>query len=637
MAAPLSAAGGPLPPDARFDIGPAMYPAARVDTTITIPMSDGAVLCADLIRPAHHRSTPVDEALPVVVTFTPYNRIGNRYGAKIARSAQRAGRRVEPSDRRRFRGRDLVHTPAGGVVDIWADNRTLVSRGYASLVVDVRGTGSSTGSWDFFTPRDQQDYVEVLAWIREQPWCNGHLALSGLSYAGIAALIAAGQRPEGLDAVFVGVAGEDPVRELGLTGGVPTPGMVLWMAAINAGKWVPSLRGLVENRVLGRYLRDRVREPISWLRLAGQIAFTEGHPDAFLNDQWAARLSQLENITAATWILGAWHDVYNSSNFRMFDRLGVEAGVKQLLVDDGYHLSLGSGFGEPGNPPAVDELQCAWFDHWLKGIDNGIERYGPITIRRQGDGAWVARPHFPGPTATVHRLHLTAESSGSAAHAAVDASLRTTPCADSGQLPLPTGRRSLASNNTAIMSCGVTTLLGRSFATDDRRAEATAVTFTTEPLPTDVILSGPLNLHLRVQADATEAFWSVTITDVEPSGASVPLTRGALLSSLRAIDDSRSTRIDGELVAPVHPLRADMVLPVVPGEPFDIDIAINPTEALLRAGHRLRLTVASSCFPRHYLTPALKRKIKGQSIILDPAHPSYLTLLATGLPGHPPS
>lgn len=631
MAAPLTPAARPLPPDARFDIGPVRYPATCLDTTVTIAMSDGAVLCADLIRPARRRSEPVAGAGPVVVNFTPYNRMGNRYAARIARPARRLGRRMRPSDRRRFTGADLAHTPAGGVVDVWATNRTLVGRGYSVLVVDVRGTGSSTGVWDFFSPREHLDYLEVLAWVREQPWCDGHLAITGLSYGGIAALIAAGRRPEGLDAVFAIVAGEDPVRELGLTGGVPTPGMALWLAAVNAGKFVPSPRGLLRNGLLGAYLRDRGRNPFAGLGQAARIALREGHPDGFLNDQWAARLPDFENIAAATWIHGGWHDVYNRSSFRMFDRLGLSGGAKQVVVDDGYHLSPGCGFGEPGNPAALDELQCAWFDRWLRGIDNGIEGYGPVTVRRQGGGGWISRPRFPDPAAVVRRFHLTPEPSGAAAHAHTDAALGTAPPAERTRLTLPTGRGSLASSNTAVMSMGLATLFG--FAGDDRRAEATAVTFTSAPLPADLVLSGPMNLRLRVEAEGTEAFWSVTVTDVEPDGVSAALTRGALLSTLRAVDQDRSTYFDGALVFPLHTLRADAALPVTPGEPFDIDIEINPTEAVLRAGHRLRVAVAPASFPRHLLTPALRRKIKGQSIVLDPDHPSTLTVLAVEAAG----
>ncbi|MFB8007074.1 CocE/NonD family hydrolase [Nocardia sp. NPDC056000] len=627
----VSASSGvvPLPPDARFDIGPARFAAVHTDTTVTIPMSDGVVLCADLVRPGYDRSTPVPQAFPVVVNFTPYNRMGNRFAGRIAGWAQRRSERGAGSDRRRFTRRDLTHTPAGGAIDVWATNRTLVSRGYIQLIVDVRGTGSSTGGWDFFSPREQRDYIETLEWVRQQPWCDGHLALTGISYGGIAALIAAGLRPEGLDAIFAIVAGEDAPRELGLTGGAITLGMGAWLAAVNAAKFLPSPRGMIRNRVLGAYLRDRVREP-GGLGHAARIAREEDHPDGYLNEHWDERLARFEEITCATWIHGAWHDVYNRSNFRMFDRLALSDGRKQVVVDDGYHLTVGSGFGEPDSPQSLDELQCAWFDRWCKGIENGIDGYGPVTVRRQGGGGWVAQPAFPDPAAQVRRLYLTPEVSGSAAHANTDAALRDTPPEDLTRLPLPTAKASWTSNNVALMSMGVTTLLSARAGSDDRGAEADAVTFTTAPLDADLTLSGPLNLRLRVEAGGTDAFWSVTVTDVEPDGASATLTRGCLLSSLRAIDTERSTYIDGELIFPLHTLRADTVLPVIPGEPFDLDIEINPTSAVLRAGHRLRVAIAANAPGRHWLRPALKRKINGQSIILDADHPSHLTFLAVG-------
>jgi hypothetical protein len=99
-----------------------------------------------------------------------------------------------------------------------------------------------------------------------------------------------------------------------------------------------------------------------------------------------------------TWIHGGWHDVYNRSNFRMYVRIATPPGAKQVVVDDSYHSAPGSGFGMPGAPQYLDELQCAWFDRWVKGIDNGIDRDGPITVRRLG-GGWVARDRYPDPAA----------------------------------------------------------------------------------------------------------------------------------------------------------------------------------------------------------------------------------------------
>lgn len=627
MTDPPSGPSDRLPPHARFDIGGERYRRIHRVVNIGIAMSDGAVLSADLSLPGD-RAAPVREPLPVVVTFTPYNKICQRGSGSWARAL---GKRIGGSDRRHFTGRDLLHTLAGGGLAASGTNPLLVRRGYAALMVDVRGTGSSTGEWDFFSETEQRDYLEVLRWAREQPWCNGRFAVTGISYGALAALITAGLQPDGLAAVFAIEGAEDAVRELGLAGGVPSPVVAVWISAVNLLKWFPSVTGLLQTGAWRQFLRDRISAPASWLRHAAQIALVADHPDAWLNPMWAVRAARLENITVPTWMYGGWHDVYSRSNFRMYDRIATAPGAKQLVVDDSYHLGPGSGFGAADAPQYLDELQCAWFDRWVKGIDNGIDRYGPITVRRLG-GSWLSYQVFPDPAAQVRRLYLSADVSGSAGHAGVDATLTDRVPDRDRRLALPMGRGSIRSNNTAVTSIGLATLFGRGFGSDDRHAEATAVTFSTAVFEADLVLCGPLNLHLwaRARAEGSDAFWSVTVTDVEPGGASAPITRGALLSSLRAVDRAASTYVDGELLIAEHTLTAASALPVGPGEPFDIDVDINATDAVIRAGHRLRVVISRGSFPRHLVSRSQRRRIDGQAIVIDPAHPSYLSFLAIG-------
>lgn len=486
---------------------------------IPVPVSDGAVLSADLTVPGD-RDGPVTEPLPVVVNFTPYNKILHRRAG--SRRLRTLANRIGASDRSHFTGRDLLAAPAGGGLAASVASPSLIKRGYAYLMVDVRGTGTSTGTWDFFSEREQRDYLEVLDWARRQPWCTGQVAVTGLSYGALAALITAGRRPAGLAAVVAIEGGEDPVRELGLTGGVPSPLMGVWLGVVNVLKWAPSIRALIGTGTWRRFLRDRLTAPATWLWHAVRIALADTHPDVFLNAMWAGKLARIDDITAPTWIHGGWHDVYNRSNFRLYERIATAPGAKQVVVDDSYHNAAGSGFGAPDAPQHLDELQCAWFDRWVKGIDNGIDDYGPITVRRLGAG-WVARKRYPDPVATPRRFYLCAEVSGSARHAGVDAALTGHVPEVQDRIRLPTGRSSIRSNNTAIISTGLATLLGRSFGSDDHRAETAAATFTTEPFG---------------------------------------------------------------------------------------------------------VAVSRTSFPRHFFSRSQRRKIKGQAIVIDPAHPSYLACLA---------
>lgn len=625
-----------LPPNARFDIGPRQHPKRYVERAVPIQLSDGTVLSADVTRPADRHGKPVTEPLPAVITLTPYNKTLIGRASPLIDLVEAVGplvMRLVPPSEGRAGGPEMVRGLAGGWLDAIRASRELVSRGYVHLMVDVRGTGTSTGTMQMLSEREQLDSLEVLAWVREQSWCNGDLAMHGISYMAITALQTASRRPDGLKAVFALVGSEDPGRDLVLTGGAQTVFTLAWLGAVNAMKWLPSVSGLIRSGAGPQYLRDRIASPATMIGAVAGVLVSDGHREHFYHDDAANRRARIENITAATWIHGGWHDVFDRSNPRLFNRLGMIGGAKQMVIDDAFHVNPGTGFGAPENPQRLNELQVAWFDRWVKGIDNGIDAYGPVTVRQLGSGEWVTRAEFPHPEADVMRWYLSSEPSGSGDHAAADGSLGPELSSAARRFAIPRGHWGVVSQSTTTMLMGTTSLLGRRWVDDDRAAESGAVVFTSAPLTSELLLSGPMNLHLRVVAAGTEAFWTVTVCDVAPDGRSAVLTRGALRSTRRAVDESGSVWVDGELLVAEHPFTADSILPVVPGVPHELDIDINATEALLPVGHRLRVAVARARWPRHLLTPAVTRNIKGQSVVLDPQHPSWLTFQAVAEAG----
>ncbi len=124
----------------------------------------------------------------------------------------------------------LTQTLAGGVFDVFGINRTLVRSGYVQIIVDVRGTGASHGKWEILGAREQQDSVEILDWVREQEWCDGKLGLAGWSYSAINSLQGADKRPEGLGAVFAVEGCDDIVRDIYITGGMPSAFIPAWLS-----------------------------------------------------------------------------------------------------------------------------------------------------------------------------------------------------------------------------------------------------------------------------------------------------------------------------------------------------------------------------------------------------------------------
>ncbi|WP_067821601.1 CocE/NonD family hydrolase [Nocardia inohanensis] len=624
----------PLPPDTRFPIGPAVYPRVHLERGTAIRMSDGTVLSADITRPADRSGTPITTPLPAVITLTPYNKTlmtrANPLISAVSMAAPLVYRAIPPSAHGRAGGREMLRALGGGALETIRASRTLISRGYVHLAVDVRGTGTSTGRMEIMSDREQRDHLEVLAWVRQQPWCNGDLAMTGISYLALTALQTAGHRPEGLKAVFSLVGSEDPTRDLILTGGIQSMFSLAWFAGVNGLKWLPSIPGLLKTGTTARYLRDRAATPFTRLGDITGVILDDRHREHYYHEDARRRRPQLENFTAATWIHAGWHDVFARSAPALYERLGLPPGAAQLVIEDGYHISPGSGFGSTAHPQRLDELQCAFFDRWVKGIDNGIDAYGPVTVRQIG-GGWVSRDSFTHPAAHTHTWYLSHETSGAAPHAALDGSLTAHPDRHPRRIRLPRKRPGLASQTTSWILCGLPTLLGRDWSIDDRAYETAALTFTSPPLDADTLLTGPLNLHLRVTTGGTDACWAATVCDVAPDGTSSVIARGALRSTRRAIDEQTSRYHDGALLTPDHPLTADSILPVKPGVAHELDIDITATEAVLRTGHRLRVALTRASWPRYFITPAVARTIKDQTLLLDPRHPSHLTFLATTL------
>lgn len=620
--------------------GPNQFPAITVAEDVPIRMSDGVVLRASVYRPADASGRAIDDKLPTVFNITPYTRLVPAL-ADAAAAHPVLGEALD-----RLGAADLSGTPfdglteltgglGGGLLRTFGVNRNLVENGYVQVVVDVRGTGYSEGVWDVLGEREQQDTVEVFDWARAQPWSNGDFGMAGVSYSAINSLHAADKRPAGLKAIFPVEPSEDLAREIVATGGAFGAGfMPAWLIAVNGLKFVP-IDSLLRGDFDPQWLADRLADPaVMFPQMFDAVLNGEGEA---ANDGafYDVRNADVERIQVPTFVTGGWHDIFGRGESRIFDRLQMPAGQKQLLMGNGYHLNPGLGHGTEGAPPRLDVLERAWFDKWVKGIDNGIDGYGPATLYQQG-GGWITASQFPRAGADYRRLYLNGTPSGSAPHAVVDGSLTVdAPTAPSTHSVAP-GLRAACSRDTAQGTAGFGAILGSTCTQDARFAEAESLTFTTAPVTEATEISGPVAVHLLTTTDAPDGFWSVTVNDVAPDGRSTVITNGALLSSRSALDESASEKdASGAYTVPVADLGADTTRAVTPGAPLILDIGLNGTEAKLAAGHRLRVDVAAASFPRYLpMLPDLQATgLKAQRLLIDPANPSFVNLPVVGKPG----
>ncbi|WP_280481454.1 CocE/NonD family hydrolase [Nocardia cyriacigeorgica] len=634
--------------------GAQQYPKIHIEWDVPITMSDGTVLKGNVYRPADESGRPVDTKTPTIVNMTPYTKL-------VSNLADHAGSVPGLSDAllQLLRDIDFSGTPLSGVTDLtkafaggelrnFAVDRQLVKSGYSQVVVDVRGTGFSQGVWDMLRDREQQDTVEVIEWASKQPWSTGKIGMNGISYSGINQVQAAEKQPAALKAIFPVVPGSDLANDVLMPGGgfgfnfIP-----LWLTAINGLKWVPDVSSLVLGTFDQQWLTDRLASPFTYLdvflnaytkvniddidpRLHGMLDHNSPERQAWLGDP--------SKITTPTFVVGGWHDLFTYSESKIYNKISLPPGQKQLLMGNTYHLNSGNEYGKPGLPPRLDVLQRAWFDKWLKGIDNGIDSYGPVTLRQQG-GGWVTRGGFgesaPADQRAEHRrMYLSAAPSGTA-RSVHDGSLTAGVTSDTARLTVAPGLTSLCSNDAAQGTAGVLSIID-GCAKDSRIQELNGLTFTSAPVAEATTISGPIAVRLNTVQDATDGYWVVTVNDVAPDGQSTVLSSGQLMASLREVDQANSSRSgNGDYTDPRPFTSVEKRKKTVPGEATTLDIGLPATEALLKPGHRLRVDVYAGNFPKGLpILPMLAdTELKPQHVQLDPQRPSFVNIPVRGNTG----
>lgn len=638
--------------DARFTAthtGLQQYPNVYIEWDIPITMSDGTVLKANVYHPADAAGRPITEPTPTIVNLTPYTKLVVNVADSVlaipglADPLMQALHGFDLSAYGLSGISDLAQAFAGGIARTFAVDRKLVQSGYTQVVVDVRGTGFSQGTWQVFGEREQEDGVEVVDWAAAQPWSNGRIGMSGISYSAINQLQTAERKPAALQAIFPIVPGSDLIRDVAAPGGALGIGFIPeWLLAVDGAKLIPDVVSMLAGRFDWTWLADRVRDPFTFFNIIIMALGTQSMDQipaemhAVLDDQSPLRTAWIghpERIDVPTFVYGGWQDIFAYSSPRVYNAIKVPDSQKKLVMDNNYHGTTGSGMGDDGGPAALDVLQRAWFDKWLKDIDNGIDGYDQVTLWQQG-GGWTRSSAFPRPDSDYRRMYLNATPSGTAPGSAYDGSLTTEP-GGPARVSIAPGLTTLCSRDGAQGTAGILPL--PDICTKDSRiAESNGLTFTSAPVHVATSLSGPIAIHLNTVLDATDGYWTVTLNDVAPDGRSTQWTHGQRTASLRAVDESKATRsANGDYTDPYPYLTLDTREPIVPGQPTVIDIGMVATDGVLQPGHRLRVDVYAGNFPSSLpLRPLLNESgLRPQHIELDPNQPSWVNIPVDGDPG----
>lgn len=498
---------------------------------IWIPLADGVRLSARIWLPRDAENTPV----PAILEYLPYRKDDATAAADASRHPYFA------------------------------------AHGYAAVRVDIRGTGSSEGvCLDEYLKQEQDDAIEVIAWLAAQPWCTGSVGMIGYSWGGFNGLQIAARRPPQLKAVISGYSTDDRYTDdCHYEGGCLLASDMLkwasWMHALNARPPDPRFAGAAWRELWLERLEQTPPYIEAWM----------SHPTR--DDFWAQGSVDEDYgaIEAATLLFGGLADPYRNTVTRLLENLSCP---RAAIVGPWGHV-----FPSHGVPaPEIGFLQecIRWYDRWLKGEDNGVDAEPLLRIFVQDTlppsrnhqprpGAWLAETAWPAQSVTEQSLVLTA-----------DGSLADRSAESGGEIGL-----SLRGDQTCGADAGVWCPNGQpdELPDDQRGDDALSLCFDSAPLAEPLVLLGRPRAQLRVAADQPVASVAVRLCAVSPDGASTLVAFGLL----------NLTHRDGD----------DQVLPLQPGVPYDVAVPLAFVAERIPAGHRLRLAVSPSYWPHVWPAP----------------------------------
>ncbi|UMG94546.1 CocE/NonD family hydrolase [Nocardioides sp. TF02-7] len=575
---------------------PARYAATVTRTDIPIRMDDGVVLRADLELPAGANGRAVDRRLPVIVTITAYNK-------------------------------SVISGGAGSVL-AGADPDYLVKRGYAQLTVDARGTGASGGVWKAFSARENKDAGAIVTWAHRQPWSNGKVGMTGASYMGISQLFAAGRHPKGLKGIFPQVPAADVYRDVVASGGQVDVGFIpLWMGLVTVTGLVPPAYAATTPDAGLRWLLDRLTTATTFtgpLLLDAVLGGNAAYDSAFYRER--SPIEVLDDVRVPTFLVGGQFDLFQRGTPLVFERLQRNGAPVKMIFGPWDHLqgSSGAEVGRAGYG-SLAELQLRWFDHWIKGRNGRLGEIAPLTYYEQGSGRWVRKNRWLARDldARTYALSGTARMGGKAG-----ALRRTSPAAGrSTLLPLPVS--GLCSRSANQWTAGILNAVWPDSPCLDDHAlnDLSGLTFQTAPVKRAVRFQGPINARLHVSSPSGDGMLSVVVEDVAPNGKVSRITGGWQVISHRKLAKGRSRFLDGRLVQPYHPHTKAAKKRLRPGQVAPVDVEIFPTGAVIRPGHRLRLSIQGYDVP--HLLPHLGDVLDHTvpiTLHTGPGHRSVVTL-----------
>jgi len=500
--------------------------ALRIDKDVDVPMRDGARLKADVFRP--------DAAgkFPAILNLGPYQK------DKLWTVPDTLEEKPNP-----YMNWETVNP------EWW------VPRGYAAVRVDGRGSGKSPGQCDPWSLAEAIDFYDAIEWAAAQPWCNGNVGLSGISYYAINQWFVANLQPPSLKAIIPWEGFADLYRDALFHGGILSLFMSNWFTAH------------LMHHLVGRASQQ---EPDRWQKNILHFWLSNNLDSGVFHGAQA----QWDKITVPMFSVGNWSGMalHLRGNTEAFIRAASKH--KKLRMQAGTHVH--PFYTEEGR---ADQLR--FLDYWLKGIDNGVMAEPPVKLairKGRNEIEWRHENEWPIARTQWTRLYFDL-SSGTRMGALTEHNPGT---ASSFTYPA-TGLGSMGSTSAAssqVMGGGIKPDMG--------------ISLMTPPLAADTEVTGPLAAVFSVSSTTEDMDLFLTLRNFDADGneiletgqqgTPVPVAKGWLRVSHRELDPELSLPY-----RPYHKHKRRLFL--TPGEIVEVQVEIWPTSMVFKKGHRIRLDI----------------------------------------------
>ena len=543
------------------------YETADWEKEIPVRARDGTQLYVDVCRPK------APGKFPALLALSPY-------GREIQHLAPPPGRSSD-------------YTRGTGGIESGMTNY-FVPRGYVHVHADPRGIGRSGGEYTHFGEAEQQDGADIVEWIASQPWCDGKVGMIGMSYFAKHQLLVASQQPPHLKAIFVHDGYTDMYRHMAYHGGIFNFGFYqhIWRL-FPTSTTQPMSKRLFSPQEYQEKLEAlrRDKDIRSYPYLYKLTINAENNPlmlDLLLHPfdgpiYWErSSYPDFDKIKIPVFLLSRWSAwaIHLPGAIQGFD--GLKAPRKMVITETPWE----GGFGRPWHEN--HDLVLRWYDHWLKGIANGVMDEPPVKIFVKGINQWRGEQEWPLRRARYVKYFLRE-----------DGKLSTQP-------PIP-HERPARFRNDPWQAPGQT---------------SPCLTYATEPMEQDTEFTGPIALHFWAAISADDANWFVQVRDIAPDGTASIVTKGWLKASHRELDETKSTR-----ERPYH--RHARRLETKPHEVYAYAIDVRDTSHVFLRGHRMQLLVKGQDSPWedfaiwYHVNNATETE---HTILNDADHPSHLLM-----------